>query len=103
MSETPTTNDQVAQDMTLRCRVLSDFFSDQELNRFLELSEGKVAVAIYQALLSASSVAEASRSSGGVSETYATDWALLLKTWKGAAVKEGFKDPDSGVWVVGRE
>ncbi len=103
MSETPTTSNQTAQDMTLRCRVLSDFFSEQELNRFLELSEGKVAVAIYQALLSASSVAEASRSSGGVSETYATDWALLLKTWKGAAVKEGFKDPDSGVWVVGRE
>lgn len=102
MSEPQAKTEFTAQDMTLRCKVLAEIFSDEELGRFLSMSEQKIAIAIYQALLSASTVAESSRSSGGVSESYAVNWEKLLATWKSSAAAEGYSDPGNRVWVLQR-
>jgi hypothetical protein len=69
---------------------------------FLDLSENKEAAAIYLALSSAYTVAEQSRSRGGVSESYAVDWKTLLTQWAAAASKEGYVNPASGAFVVKR-
>lgn len=101
MSETP--NNEAIQEIKLKCLVLSSFFTDEQLESLLQMNEGKVATTIYQALVSAYTTAEASRSSGGVSESYALNWDKLLSVWKNAAIKEGYEDPGSGIFTVRRE
>jgi hypothetical protein len=88
--------------MKIKCKVLSEYFSDEDLQELLDSADKKESIAIYLALVSAYSVAIESETISKASQSYVADWEKLLNYWKKQALQDGYTPP-RGAFVLRRE